>query len=85
MRINVLQDGHVLRYCDKRVSQILMRNRHRDKNKDNFMENVAKTFPFQYILFILNTKFSSCLYEIQSFPFSSFSFIAKRKKKYVYQ
>lgn len=51
MRINMVQDGHVLRYCDNRVSQMLWRNKYRDKNHDKFMVNVAKTFPSQNILF----------------------------------
>lgn len=58
MKINMLQDGQVLTYYDNRVSQILMRNKHRDKNKRSFMETVVKTSPSQYMLFTWNIKFS---------------------------
>lgn len=52
MRINMLQDGHVLTYCDNKVSEILRRNKHSDKTKHKFMGNVEKTFPSEYIILI---------------------------------
>jgi len=51
MRMNKLEDGHALRYCHNRASQMLRRNKHRDKNQDNFMKNVAKTMSLEYIFF----------------------------------